>query len=91
MCETLNMADTYQVSEHFPRVTKECAKPANLFFDCFYKNGKQENGVADPDIGNRALQLCATSLQQYNHCIDQSAAKSIKPLTRAPEVYRVRE
>nr|CCA26422.1 AlNc14C373G11130 [Albugo laibachii Nc14] len=85
------MAETYQLSEFFPRVTKECTKVANEFFDCFYTNGKQEKGVEDSDIGNRALQICEKSLRKYNQCIDQSASRREKALTRAPEAYRVRE
>jgi hypothetical protein len=86
-----NNSTEIRVSEHFPRVPKECEQVADKFFSCLHENGKQPQGVKDSEAGNKALHICKTSVLAYNSCVDKATKKKPKKLFRVPEAYRVRD
>jgi hypothetical protein len=80
-----------RVSRHFPQVPRPCKKVGEEFFNCLHKNGKQPEGVRDPDAGTKAMETCATQLKSYNECVDRELEKKPRKLFRVPKAYRVRD
>ncbi|OQR92178.1 hypothetical protein THRCLA_22405 [Thraustotheca clavata] len=80
-----------RVSGNFPRVPKSCKDVAEPFFKCLHTNGKQPEGVSDPEAGTKAMVKCAEGLKAYNECVDAFFAKKPKKIFRVPEAYRVRD
>ncbi|KAF0689856.1 Aste57867_18726 [Aphanomyces stellatus] len=80
-----------RVSAHFPRLPKACKAVGEPFFACLHKNGKQTEGMSDPDAGTKGMEACAAQLEAYNTCVDKVFANKPRKMFRVPEAYRVRD
>ena len=73
----------------FPRAPKECARPAQAFFECFTAASikKDENDTTAGAIG---LVACSSELKYYEKCMRRSATakKTDSKLFRVQEEYR---
>ena len=72
-----------KVSVHFPARPKRCEKRANLFFECFAREGRD---ALQPD----ATQNCIAQLTDYNSCVERVLGKEVhgKELHRVAQAYR---
>lgn len=73
----------------FPRAPKECARPAQAFFECFTAAAVKKD-ESDTTAGTVGLAVCSSELKYYEKCMlrGATAKKTDSKLFRVQEEYR---
>ena len=82
MSTALTIAPEDRLPDFFPRVVKQCEKPANSFFQCLNEKAVKQSDNDDA-AGSRGLKLCLQLKKDYEKCMIKNEGK------KEPKRHRV--